>query len=61
MRFLGDFMFQLTKKEFENLRLQFGTSNWGDSRKLPYTFTEQGMAMFPGVLNSERVTRIIQA
>jgi hypothetical protein len=41
-RFPGDFMFQLTKEEFSNLKFHFGTSSWGDTRKLPRAFTEQG-------------------
>lgn len=44
-RFPKDFMFQLTKEEFMNLKSQFVTSNWGGVRKLPYVFTEQGVAM----------------
>ena len=44
-RFPNDFMFQLTKKEFENLIFQIGTSSWGGTRNLPYAFTEQGVAM----------------
>ena len=54
-RFQEDFMFQLTKEEFENLRYQFGTSSsYGGRRYLPYAFTEQGVAMLSSVLNSER-------
>ena len=34
-RFPDDFMFQLSKEEFENLKFQFGTSRWGGTRKLP--------------------------
>lgn len=52
-RFPPDFMFQLTKEEWENLKSQFVTSSWGGSRKLPYAFTEQGLAMLSGVLNSD--------
>lgn len=52
-RFPDDFMFQLTKKEFTNLMSQFATSNWGGTRKLPYAFTEQGVAMLSGLLNSD--------
>jgi len=44
-RFPEDFMFQLTKEEFDNLKFQFGTSSWGGTRNLPYAFTEQGVAM----------------
>lgn len=51
-RFPEDFMFQLTTDEFENLKSQFATSSWGGRRKLPYAFTEQGVAMLSGVLNS---------
>ena len=40
-RFPDDFMFQLTRAEFENLKSQFVTSSWGGVRKLPYAFTEQ--------------------
>lgn len=51
-RFPEDFMFQLTKDEFDNLICQFGTSSWGGARKLPLAFTEQGIAMLSGLLNS---------
>lgn len=57
-RFPKDFMFQLTKKEFENLRSQFGTSSWGGRRYPPYAFTEQGVAMLSSVLNSERAIKV---
>lgn len=53
-RFPSDFMFQLTKKEYENLRSQTGTSTWGGRRYMPYAFTEQGVAMLSSVLNSEK-------
>jgi len=52
-RFPPDFMFQLTDKEWEILRCQIGTSSWGGSRYLPYVFTEQGIAMLSGLLNSD--------
>ena len=52
-RFPSDFMFQLTKDEFENLKSQFVISRWGGTRKLPYAFTEQGVAMLSGLLNSD--------
>jgi ORF6N domain. len=52
-RFPPDFMFQLTDKEWEILRCHFGTSSWGGSRYLPYVFTEQGIAMLSGLLNSD--------
>ena len=66
-RFPKDFMFQLTKGEWDNLRSQIVTSSlnnnmksqivissWGGTRKLPYAFTEQGVAMLSGILNSDK-------
>jgi ORF6N domain len=53
-RFPADFMFQLSHQEFRNLMFQFGTSNWGGTRKLPYAFTEQGVAALSSILNSDR-------
>ena len=67
-RFPADFMFQLTKEEFESLRfqietlenqnslrLQNETSNGrGGTRYLPYAFTEQGVAMLSGILHSDK-------
>jgi hypothetical protein len=53
-RFPEDFMFQLTQKEFENLISQIATSSWGGIRKMPYVFTEHGVLMLSGVLNSDR-------
>ena len=40
------------------LKSQFGTSSWGGRRKLPYAFTEQGVAMLSGVLHSERAITV---
>lgn len=57
-RFPDDFMFQLTDKEFDNLKSQFVTSSWGGKRKLPYVFTEQGVAMLSGILNSDRAIAV---
>jgi len=59
-RFPSDFRFQLTKEEWDDLNLmfQFGTSNWGGTRKLPYVFTEQGVAMLSGVLKSKRAIEV---
>ena len=48
-----DFMFQLNSLEFKNLKSQIVTSSWGGTRKLPYAFTEQGVAMLSGLLNSD--------
>lgn len=52
-RFPDDFMFQLTTDEFANLKSQFVISSWGGVRKMPYAFTEQGLAMLSGLLNSD--------
>ena len=52
-RFPDDFMFQLNKEEWDNLKYHFGTSSWGGKRKLPYAFTENGIAMLSGLLNSD--------
>ena len=49
-RFPERFMFQLTEQEF--LIFQNGTSSWGGTRKRPYAFTEQGVAMLSAVLRS---------
>jgi phage regulator Rha-like protein len=53
-------MFQLTKEEFENLRLQIGTSSsgYGGRRYLSYAFTGHGVAMLSSVLNSERAVQM---
>jgi len=58
-RFPDDFMFQLSKDEFENLRRHFGTSSqWGGRRYPPYAFTEQGVAMLSSVLKSRRAVQV---
>lgn len=71
-RFPEDFMFQLTKVEHqnlisqivisseghENLKSQIAISSWGGKRKLPYAFTELGVAMLSSVLNSDRAVQI---
>ncbi|MCK4663381.1 MAG: ORF6N domain-containing protein [Bacteroidales bacterium] len=57
-RFPEDFMFQLTKEEFENLKSQFVISSWGGRRKLPLAFTEQGIAMLSGILKSKRAVKV---
>ena len=57
-RFPADFMFQLTKEEFENLRSQFATSSWGGRRRLPYAFTEHGVLMLSSVLKSKKATEV---
>jgi hypothetical protein len=57
-RFPEDFMFQLTDKEWENLKSQFATSSWGGRRTPPYMFTEQGVAMLSTVLNSPTAIQV---
>lgn len=57
-RFPEDFMIQLTNSEYQNLISQFATSNRGGRRKLPNAFTEQGVAMLSGVLNSPRAIQV---
>ena len=52
-RFPSDFMFPLTIDEWQSLRLQNETSKRGGRRYLPYAFTEQGVAMSSGLLNSD--------
>ncbi len=58
-RFPMDFMFQLTKEEYDSLRLQIETLKRGaHSKFLPYAFTEQGVAMLSSVLNSKQAIAV---
>ena len=60
-RFPPDFMFQLDSDEYEALRSQIVTLKQprGKHRKyLPYVFSEQGIAMLSGILNSERAVNV---
>lgn len=57
-RFPDDFMFQLRKEELDNLMSQNATSSWGGTRKLPYAFTEQGIAMLSSVLKSQTAVEV---
>jgi phage regulator Rha-like protein len=58
-RFPSDFMFQLDKQEFTNLKSQSVTSSWGGLRRaMPYAFTEQGVAMLSSVLKSKRAVQV---
>ncbi len=68
-RFPDDFMFQITKDEFRELKIQIGrlnlksqiaisSSGWGGRRHAPYAFTEQGVAMPSTVLRSDRAIRV---
>ncbi|MBK8368303.1 MAG: ORF6N domain-containing protein [Bacteroidetes bacterium] len=51
-------MFQLKESEFKSLISQFAISNRGGTRKLPFVFTEQGVAMLLGILNSDRAIAV---
>jgi len=58
-RFPNDFMFPLTKEEYESLRFQFGIFKKGQhSKYLPYAFTEQGVAMLSSVLRSKQAVHV---
>lgn len=58
-RFPIDFAFELNKKEWEILKYQIGTSRlWGGRRKLPFAFTEQGVAMLSGILRSPQAVSV---
>ena len=61
-RFPEDFYFQLTSEEFANLKSQFGTSSmkntYGGIRKLPYVFTEQGIAMLATILRTNVASKV---
>ena len=59
-RFPDDFMFKLSKKEFDSLMFQNGISKEGrgGTRKLPSVFTEQGVAMLSSVLKSKRAVQV---
>jgi len=59
-RFPSDFMFQLTREEFDHLRSQsvISSVDWGGRRYLPYAFTEQGVGMLSSVLRSEQAVQV---
>lgn len=58
-RFPKDFLFQLTRMEYEALRFQIGILEKGKhSKYLPYAFTENGVAMLSSVLHSERAIQV---
>lgn len=61
-RFPEDFMFELSNNEvnslIDSLRCQIGTSNKGGNRYAPFAFTEQGVAMLSGLLNSEKAIQV---
>jgi len=57
-RFPKDFMFQLSEKEYRNLKSQNATSSWGGKRKPPFAFTEHGILMLSSVLNSRTAIQV---
>jgi hypothetical protein len=59
-RFPSDFVFRLTREEFDNLKYQSGTSSSGHGgrRKLPWAFTENGAVMSANILNSPQAVRM---
>ncbi|MFC1522063.1 ORF6N domain-containing protein [Elusimicrobiota bacterium] len=58
-RFPPDFMFELSRQEYESLRCHFGTLKTGaHSKYLPYVFTEQGVAMLSNVLHGKRAINV---
>ena len=57
-RFPEDFMFELSSEEFSFLRSQFVTSVWESTRYAPMAFTEQGIAMLSGALNSKQAIEV---
>jgi hypothetical protein len=58
-RFPSDFMFQLTRQEYQSLRCQFGTlKRGGHAKYLPYAFTQEGVAMLSGLLRSPRAVQV---
>jgi phage regulator Rha-like protein len=56
--FPKDFMFQLNKKEWDNLRFQFETSSYGGRRYLPFVFTEHGVTMLASILKSPKARKM---
>ena len=57
-RFPADFMFQLTPEEWQGMRSQTVTASRRNIGALPYTFTEQGVAMLSSVLRSQRAVEV---
>lgn len=55
-KFDDDFMFQLSKNEYDNLKSEISSSSWGGRRKMPYAFTEQGIYMLMTVLRGDLAT-----
>ena len=57
-RFPNDFVFELTDKELAHLRTQIASSKHGGIRYTPFAFTEQGVAMLSGILNSPKAIQV---
>jgi hypothetical protein len=57
-RFPKEFMFKLSMEEFEILKSQIVTSSWGGTRKMPFAFTEYGVAMLSSILRSKRAIQV---
>ena len=57
-RFPPEFMFQLTREEWKILRSQFATFNKDTRKYKPFVFTEHGILMLSGVLNSDKAIEI---
>ncbi len=57
-RFPEDFMFQLNKDEWDNLKSQIVISSYGGRRTLPFAFTEHGVLMLSSVLNSSKAIQV---
>lgn len=57
-RFPPDFMFELTKKEWINLRSQIASSSWGGLRYMPFAFTEHGVTMLASILNTDKAVKM---
>ncbi|MET3106360.1 hypothetical protein AAKU67_000842 [Oxalobacteraceae bacterium GrIS 2.11] len=51
-------MFQLSDGEWANLKSHFVISSWGGIRKVPFAFTEQGVAILSSVLRSDRAVQV---
>lgn len=57
-RFPEDFMLELSKDEYDNLRSQIATSSWGGTRYAPMVFTEHGILMLSSVLKSDKAIQV---
>ena len=57
-RFPEDFMFELSKREYGNLRSQNATSSWGGTRYIPMAFTEHGILMISSVLKNDKAVQV---